>query len=225
MPTILDVVNKMEILASGDGTGLKAQSTPIKQAFPGVFEARNFSDKKRDKLADQGKARPDGSYPIVNKQDLKNAKRAIGRGGNNPADRAWINKRAKALGEPKIGETNVDAGGAGSGCHGPNCGRYGGGKGTDKTHVPKSVVVQHHKDLERNFGKRPSWQPDSKGTDVLEKHHGALNKMGFKYSHSTGQGGGHIMHTYKDSATSEGRAYLHERANGNHTTTFKPFRP
>ena len=33
------------------------------------------------------------------------------------------------------------AGGPGSGCHGSNCGRHGGGKGTDKTHVPKSATV------------------------------------------------------------------------------------
>lgn len=33
------------------------------------------------------------------------------------------------------------AGGPGSGCQGPNCGRHGGGKGTDKTHVPKKATL------------------------------------------------------------------------------------
>lgn len=59
--------------------------------------ARDFSQKKRKKLAKTGAALPGGGFPIVNRQDLKNAERAIGRAKNPSAARAHIRKRAKAL--------------------------------------------------------------------------------------------------------------------------------
>jgi hypothetical protein len=58
---------------------------------------RDFST-EREKLADEGKALPDGSYPIVNKQDLKNAISTYGLGKNHAKAKAHIIKRAKALG-------------------------------------------------------------------------------------------------------------------------------
>lgn len=80
--------------------------------------AREFSDKRRASLTKKGKAMPGGRYPIVNKEDLGNAKRAIGRAKNPAKTRAWINKRAKELGEPGLG-----AGGPGSGRH-PEAGTF-----------------------------------------------------------------------------------------------------
>jgi len=61
------------------------------------LEAREFSQKQRDKLADSGKALPDGSFPIANCSDLANARQAIGRASNPSAARAHIAKRAAAL--------------------------------------------------------------------------------------------------------------------------------
>jgi hypothetical protein len=61
------------------------------------IEARDFSQKQRKKLAKTGAALPGGGFPIVNKQDLKNAERAIGRAGNPGAAKAHIRERAKAL--------------------------------------------------------------------------------------------------------------------------------
>lgn len=59
----------------------------------------DYTTDKRKQLADSGAALPDGSYPIVTKQDLANAILAIGRA--NPQDRgkvkAHIIKRARAL--------------------------------------------------------------------------------------------------------------------------------
>lgn len=72
------------------------------------MEARDFSDTRREKLAKQHKAMPGGGFPIVNDKDLENAKRAIGRAKNPAKARAWVNKRAGQLGEPKIGETKKD---------------------------------------------------------------------------------------------------------------------
>lgn len=61
--------------------------------------ARAFSDDKRQALAKTGAALPDGSYPIENMADLKNAMQAFGRAdaGERPKVKAHILKRAKAL--------------------------------------------------------------------------------------------------------------------------------
>jgi len=79
------------------------------------MEARDFSEGRRKSLAKSGKAMPGGGFPIVNRSDLANAKRAIGRAKNPAAARAHINERAKALGEKPIGQ--MESGGPGSGRH------------------------------------------------------------------------------------------------------------
>ena len=67
------------------------------------MEGREFSEKRRKNLAKSGDAMPGGGFPIVNKEDLANAKRAIGRAKNPAAARRHINKRAKELGAKPIG--------------------------------------------------------------------------------------------------------------------------
>lgn len=62
------------------------------------LEKRVFSTERREELARQGKALPDGSYPIVTKGDLKNAIQAFGRAKNKGRVAAHIKRRAKALG-------------------------------------------------------------------------------------------------------------------------------
>lgn len=62
------------------------------------LDKREFSSKQREKGAEQGWAKPDGSYPIRNANDLRNAIRAWGRGGATASDKAWIKQRARALG-------------------------------------------------------------------------------------------------------------------------------
>lgn len=64
----------------------------------GVPLAREFSQEERDRLADEGKAMPDGSFPIVTREDLENAIQAIGRAKDPDAAKAHIKKRARALG-------------------------------------------------------------------------------------------------------------------------------
>ena len=61
--------------------------------------ARTFSTEERQRLAKNGQALPDGSFPIVTVEDLKNAIQAIGRAKNRSAAIAHIKKRARALGE------------------------------------------------------------------------------------------------------------------------------
>jgi 2'-5' RNA ligase len=64
--------------------------------------ARDFPTDKRKKMADRGTAMPDGSYPIANVEDLKNAIQAIGRAKDPDAVKAHIRKRAKALGAENL---------------------------------------------------------------------------------------------------------------------------
>src|SRR5689334_20561614 len=58
----------------------------------------DFSTKEREQLSKKKEAMPDGSFPIRNEQDLKDAIRSVGRASNPAAAKAWIKKRAKALG-------------------------------------------------------------------------------------------------------------------------------
>lgn len=60
---------------------------------------RAFSDDVRNQMAKEGTAMPDGSYPIANVADLKNAISAYGRASDKEATKKHIMKRAKALGQ------------------------------------------------------------------------------------------------------------------------------
>lgn len=64
--------------------------------------SRAFTTKERQKLADEGKAMPDGSFPVVTEEDLKNAIKAVGKAEDVDAARKHIKKRAKALGLTKL---------------------------------------------------------------------------------------------------------------------------
>lgn len=59
---------------------------------------REFSAQEREALAEEGKAMPDGSYPIASRADLSNALQSIGRAKNREAVLRHIRRRAKALG-------------------------------------------------------------------------------------------------------------------------------
>lgn len=59
---------------------------------------REFSDKKREALAEKGHALPDGSYPIETEKDLENAIQSYGRAKDPKAVKAHIISRAKDLG-------------------------------------------------------------------------------------------------------------------------------
>ena len=57
----------------------------------------DFTNKQREKLANEDEAMPDGSYPIRNRSDLKNAIQAFGRSKNPEKTKRWIKKRAREL--------------------------------------------------------------------------------------------------------------------------------
>ena len=52
---------------------------------------------ERRKLADQGKALPDGSFPIRNRDDLRDAIQSYGRAKNKAEAKRWIKRRAREL--------------------------------------------------------------------------------------------------------------------------------
>jgi hypothetical protein len=61
------------------------------------FEKREFSAKERKHLASTGAAMADGSFPIANEKDLKNAIQAHGRASDPDKAKAHIVARAKSL--------------------------------------------------------------------------------------------------------------------------------
>lgn len=67
-----------------------------------VTTKREFSTEQREKLVEEGKALPDGSFPIVTKADLKNALKAFGRAKNKAKVARHIKKRARALGAMEL---------------------------------------------------------------------------------------------------------------------------
>lgn len=73
---------------------------------------RAFSEDMRTQMAKEGTALPDGSYPISNVDDLKNAISAYGRAKDKEAAKKHIMKRAKALGQEKLIPANWVTGGA-----------------------------------------------------------------------------------------------------------------
>lgn len=67
-----------------------------------IPEFREISDEERDRLVDEGKALPGGSYPIANVEDLRNAIQAIGRAKEPEKVRRHIKKRARELGREDL---------------------------------------------------------------------------------------------------------------------------
>lgn len=65
-------------------------------------EKRDFSAEERKKLAEEGKAMPDGSFPIENKGDLKNAIRLAGQAKDKAKAIEFICRRARALGAEEM---------------------------------------------------------------------------------------------------------------------------
>lgn len=61
-----------------------------------------FSKKERENLAKEGEAMKDGSFPIRNEQDLKDAIKSAGLAKDPEKTREWIKKRAKELGKEDL---------------------------------------------------------------------------------------------------------------------------
>jgi len=57
----------------------------------------DLDTKERRKLAEEGKALPDGSFPIRNRDDLQDAIQSYGRAKDKDEAKRWIKRRAKQL--------------------------------------------------------------------------------------------------------------------------------
>jgi len=66
------------------------------------LEKKDYNTKQRRAMAGRGLAMPDGSYPIANEQDLKNAIQSFGRASDPAAVKRHIIRRARALGLVKL---------------------------------------------------------------------------------------------------------------------------
>jgi hypothetical protein len=84
--------------ASAEATG----EDIVRALTEAIEESREVSTEERKGLADKGHAMPDGSYPIANCGDLKNAIQAIGRAKDPAATKAHIKKRASSLSCPDV---------------------------------------------------------------------------------------------------------------------------
>ena len=63
---------------------------------------RLYDEEARTAMAEAGEALPDGSFPIKDEDDLKNAIQAYGRASDKKAAKAHIMKRAAALGKEDL---------------------------------------------------------------------------------------------------------------------------
>ena len=100
-PTEVMVTYAPTSAASGDGDhdgddGVLAPAGVPTQESRRLSE-RDFSSGQRKSDAKSGMAMPDGSFPIEDVADLKNAVKAYGRAKDKAAAKAHITKRAKAL--------------------------------------------------------------------------------------------------------------------------------
>ena len=68
------------------------------EQFVSELNEKEYNSDEREEMAKSGEALPDGSFPIANVADLKNAIQAFGRSKDQPATAKHIAKRAKALG-------------------------------------------------------------------------------------------------------------------------------
>jgi 8-oxo-dGTP pyrophosphatase MutT (NUDIX family) len=107
---VMDALRGVTALLDGRDGGKTALVIEVKEDViknTDVVAKREYSDDERKKFAAEGIAKPDGSFPIPDKAALEDAKHAYGRSPTIGTKR-HINRRAKALGEPGLGETKAD---------------------------------------------------------------------------------------------------------------------
>lgn len=97
-----------DVFVSLDGEVLGYDEYTLEEAEEIEAEAaeialkRAYSEDERDTMAKKGNALPDGSFPIADEEDLKNAVQAYGRAKDKEAAKAHIIKRALDLGKEEL---------------------------------------------------------------------------------------------------------------------------
>jgi hypothetical protein len=93
-----DEMSPEEALAACGCNGKGPEDDDNPDVELGYDAFRNYDTEARRRMAENGEAMPDGSFPIADEEDLRNAIQAIGRASDPAAARAHIKKRARALG-------------------------------------------------------------------------------------------------------------------------------
>jgi len=75
------------------------EASEIESEAAEIALKRAYNEDTRNSMAKKGTAMPDGSFPIADDSDLRNAIQAFGRAKDKPAAKAHIMKRAIALGK------------------------------------------------------------------------------------------------------------------------------
>lgn len=123
-------------------------------------EKREFSQEQREKLAEEGKALPDGGFPIVTVEDLRNAVQAFGRADDKEKTARHIYDRAKALNA--VDEL-------------PKDGQFARLAGIAQMDEKKSLVRAFERFLEKHFGEtKKEYEGDYEGIAKavnIEKQH------------------------------------------------------
>lgn len=104
MKLALRQVNRIDLVDRGDNPRSHValfKRMEVDEDFDDIVK-RPVSSEERSSLASAGKALPDGSFPIANESDLRNAIQAFGRAKDKSAAKAHIIKRAKALGKTSL---------------------------------------------------------------------------------------------------------------------------
>ena len=98
----------VQMMDTSDMPEPDAEETPAEDSAEGDVEEpvvegkRMVSTDERTDLADEGMAMPDGSFPIANESDLKNAIKAYGRAKDKEAAKAHITRCAKKMGKEDL---------------------------------------------------------------------------------------------------------------------------
>lgn len=160
---------------------------------------RDFSTEEREKLAEEGKALPDGSFPIVNKEDLKNAIKLRGNASDPGKAKRHIIKRARALGATDMLPDEWDVSKKDS--------DISDNSDTSETNVELRVPVAKSTDRGQIFGWAMfSEDPSAPGSgrlhidsqdDVVTVDE--LEKAAYEFNLESRSGG--VMHKVKDTAT------------------------
>lgn len=87
------------IATAGDG---EYTVIPVNQAITAAAGFKDYDADARKRMAGNGQAMPDGSFPIADEQDLRNAIQSVGRASDPDAARAHIKKRAAVLGKTNL---------------------------------------------------------------------------------------------------------------------------
>lgn len=111
-PTMAETENETESEDGYEGCGcptckelnVPCEKCPVcsKEMDKGIhshsIEKKDYPSKARERMASEGQAMPDGSFPIANATDLRNAIQSVGRAKDYNAAKQHIMRRARALG-------------------------------------------------------------------------------------------------------------------------------